>query len=35
MICFAHEKILEISNSGKMPADLNLFSDKKDGENNF
>lgn len=35
MICFAHEKMLEISNSGNMPADLTLLSDKKDGENNF
>jgi len=35
MICFAHEEMLEISNSGNMPTDLTLFTDKKDGGNNF
>jgi hypothetical protein len=32
MICFAHEEMLEISNSDNMPTDLTLFTDKKDGE---
>jgi hypothetical protein len=32
MICLAYEKMLEISNSGNMPTDLTLFTDKKDGE---
>jgi hypothetical protein len=35
MICFAHEEMLEMLNSGNMPTDLTLFTYKKDGGNNF
>jgi hypothetical protein len=38
MICFAHEEMLEmleISNSGNMPTDLTLFTNKKYGGDNF
>jgi hypothetical protein len=35
MICFAHEEMLEMLNSGNMPTDLTLFTDKKDRRDNF